>query len=105
MRVEDAPARSSASGSCPGTVRFLENATVLGRAWYKLLDAPVLTLDVTICGDQVGGSLTLGGAMSVWSRARDLRAQADAVRAEGSHPLPPYRGTSHIRRHLPPKTP
>jgi len=27
---------------------FLGNATVRGRAWYKLLDAPVLTLDVTV---------------------------------------------------------
>jgi len=26
---------------------FLENATVRGRAWYKLLDVLVLTLDVT----------------------------------------------------------
>ena len=26
----------------------LGNATVRGRAWYKLLDAPVLTLDVTV---------------------------------------------------------
>ena len=26
----------------------LENATVRGRAWYKPLDAPVLTLDVTV---------------------------------------------------------
>jgi len=26
----------------------LENATVPGRAWYKLVDAPVLTLDVTV---------------------------------------------------------
>ena len=31
-------------------VFFLENATVRGRAWYKLLDAPVLTLDVTVPG-------------------------------------------------------
>ena len=30
-----------------------ENATVRGRAWYKLLDAPVQTLDVTVSGDQV----------------------------------------------------
>ena len=28
-------------------LRFLENATVRGLDWYKLLDAPVLTLDVT----------------------------------------------------------
>ena len=27
---------------------FLENATVRGRDWYKLLDASVLTLDVTV---------------------------------------------------------
>ena len=27
---------------------FLENATIRGLAWYKLLDAPVLTLDVTV---------------------------------------------------------
>ena len=27
---------------------FLENATVRGRDWYKLLDAPVLILDVTV---------------------------------------------------------
>jgi len=27
---------------------FLENATVRGRDWCKLLDAPVLTLDVTV---------------------------------------------------------
>ena len=27
---------------------FLENATVRGHVWYKLLDAPVLTLDVTV---------------------------------------------------------
>jgi len=26
----------------------LENATVRGRAWYKLLDALVQTLDVTV---------------------------------------------------------
>ena len=30
------------------TSPFLENATVRGRVWYKLLDAPVLTLDVTV---------------------------------------------------------
>jgi len=29
------------------TELFFENATVRGRAWYKRLDAPVLTLDVT----------------------------------------------------------
>ena len=27
---------------------FLENATDRGCAWYKLLDAPVLTVDVTV---------------------------------------------------------
>ena len=27
---------------------FLSNATLRGRAWYTLLDAPVLTLDVTV---------------------------------------------------------
>ena len=27
---------------------FLGNATVRGRAWYKVLEAPVLTLDVTV---------------------------------------------------------
>jgi len=27
---------------------ILENATVCGRAWHNLLDAPVLILDVTI---------------------------------------------------------
>ena len=27
---------------------YLEKATVRGRAWCKLLDAPVLTLDVTV---------------------------------------------------------
>ena len=32
----------------PPTQAFLENATVRGRVWYKLLDAPVPTLDVTI---------------------------------------------------------
>ena len=31
----------------PRGARFLENATVRGRDWYQLLDAPVLTLDVT----------------------------------------------------------
>ena len=30
------------------TPAFLENATVRGRAWNKRLDAPVLTLDVTV---------------------------------------------------------
>ena len=29
-------------------VDFVENATFRGRAWYKLLDAPSLTLDVTV---------------------------------------------------------
>ena len=28
---------------------FLENATIRGSAWYKLLDAPVLTLEATVC--------------------------------------------------------
>ena len=28
--------------------RCLENAKIHGRAWYKRLDAPVLTLDVTV---------------------------------------------------------
>ena len=32
--------------------RFLENATARGRAWYKLFDAPVLTLGVTVRGDR-----------------------------------------------------
>ena len=36
--------------------RFLETATVRGRDWCKLLDAPVLTLDVTVCGDRSLGS-------------------------------------------------
>ena len=37
----------------PHTTDFWgENATVRGRAWYKLLDAPVLTLDVTVPGDR-----------------------------------------------------
>ena len=31
---------------------FLENATVHGRAWYKLLDAPVLASDVTVSGER-----------------------------------------------------
>ena len=30
------------------TAGFLENATVRGRDWYKLLDALALTLDVTV---------------------------------------------------------
>jgi len=29
-------------------VSFPPNATVRGRVWYKLWDAPVLTLDVTV---------------------------------------------------------
>ena len=29
-------------------MKFLENATVRGRDWYELLDAPVLTLDVMV---------------------------------------------------------
>ena len=39
--------------SSPATCRLnvvLANATLRGRAWYKLLDAPVLTLDVTVWG-------------------------------------------------------
>ena len=31
-----------------GRCKPLENATVCGRDWYKLLDAPVLILDVTV---------------------------------------------------------
>jgi hypothetical protein len=30
----------------------LENAPPRRSAWYKLLDAPVLTLDVTVYGDR-----------------------------------------------------
>ena len=33
-------------------IAFLENATVRGRDWYIVLDAPVLTLDVTVGGDR-----------------------------------------------------
>ena len=46
------PAQSLGAHACIswlGPMRpFLENATVRGRAWYTLLDAPVLTLDVTV---------------------------------------------------------
>ena len=44
----------SAQPATTPTVRpsLLENATVCGRDWYKLLDAPVLTLDVTLRGDR-----------------------------------------------------
>ena len=38
--------RCASTGTC--VLICLENATVCGRAWYKLLDAPVLPLDVTI---------------------------------------------------------
>ena len=34
---------------------FVVDATVRGRAWYKLLDAPVPTLDVTVLGDHSKG--------------------------------------------------
>ena len=37
-----------AHGPKPVKVDFLENATVCGRGWYKILVAPVLTLDVTV---------------------------------------------------------
>ena len=35
-----------------GAVYYLKNATVRGRVWYKLLDAPVPTLDLTVWGDR-----------------------------------------------------
>ena len=41
------PNRASTPGMPPGP-KSLENATVHGRDWYKLLDALVLTLDVTV---------------------------------------------------------
>ena len=34
------------------TCRVLEIATVRGRAWYKVWDAPVLGLYVTVSGDR-----------------------------------------------------
>ena len=36
----------------PQPSRLFGNATVRGRAWYKVLDAPVLALDVTVWGDR-----------------------------------------------------
>jgi len=48
-------------GSFDGGVRsptpFLKNATVCGSSGYKLLNVPVLTLDVTVWGDLRRGGL------------------------------------------------
>ena len=47
----DGAPEDSSEGDCEasfGKGRLSENATVLGHDWYKLLDAPVLTLDVTV---------------------------------------------------------
>ena len=47
MRCKDFRTCSTPSSSAfAGAPIFLENATVHGRAWYKLLDAPALTLNV-----------------------------------------------------------
>jgi len=40
---------------------FLENATVRGRDWYIFLDAPVLTLDVTVPETGSLSPLTMAG--------------------------------------------
>jgi hypothetical protein len=44
------PQKLETAGGRAG-LTFLKNATVRGRDWYNLLDAPVLTLDVTVRGD------------------------------------------------------
>jgi len=50
LQFQNATFRSVAPNECvgPGETRFGENATVRGRAWYKLLGAPVLTMDVSV---------------------------------------------------------
>jgi len=44
---------------CSSTTIF-ENATVRRRDWYKLLDAPVLTLNVTVRGEGAYREVVLG---------------------------------------------
>ena len=48
---------------------ILENATVRGRAWYKLSDAPALTLDVTV-QVPLGDAFPDGGDASVLAPLR-----------------------------------
>jgi len=60
-------------GSSWSRSRSLENATVRGRAWFKLLDAPVLTLDVTggvgSLGRHLGPALSHAGGTYTWSKS------------------------------------
>ena len=49
--------------------RRFENATVRGRAWYKLLDAPVLTVDVTVSGGHRTGPVFQPSFVGEWVSA------------------------------------
>ena len=51
---------AKAFGNISPPKTFLENATVRGRAWYKLSDAPVLTLDVMVWHMQMLSSKAFG---------------------------------------------
>ena len=53
--------RGGGKRRCPAVTPLLEDATIHGRAWYNFLDAPVLTLDVTVCGDRSRWEGLVGG--------------------------------------------
>ena len=53
LRVWGPGSRARLAKSCsPGSDIFGGNATVRGRPWYILWDAPVLPLDMTASGDR-----------------------------------------------------
>ena len=48
LRSPNVQVQEHAAGAIRHNSPLLENATVRGRDWYKLLDAPVLALNVTV---------------------------------------------------------
>ena len=73
-----AVSRLRAPGSC-----FLGNATVRGRAWYKLVDAPVISLDLTVSGDL---SKVVACGQSCWRAPKVMNALEGDLPAQ----LPDY---------------
>ena len=83
--VEPGHAAAQTAARAPRGSVFLENATVRGRAWYKYLVAPLLTMDVTrlipgcVCSESSFGESSFGGWNPVTPRPKPQPAHKSTL--------------------------
>jgi len=85
--------RKAHSFSTAETLIFFCKRNGSWTAWYKLLDAPVVTLDVTVCGDRSACGLVWQGRRKT---IRSVLKFAPGIGHERVYRAPKYRKNSGV---------